>query len=161
MTLRLIAAGGTFDKHYDPLAGALSFAASHLPAIVTRCRLNAPVEITTLPLLDSLDMQDLDRQRILKACVDATEPQIVIIHGTDTMPETARVLGAAALSKTIVITGAMVPYAISDSDALFNLGYAFAAAQHLPPGVYVAMGGAVFAWDAVRKNRVAGRFETA
>lgn len=160
MTLHLIAAGGTLDKHYDEIAGKLTFGASHLPAIIARARLTADVTLEQLPLLDSLDMQDIDRRRVLTACENASAKAIVIVHGTDTMHETGAVLGKAALEKTIVLTGAMIPYAIDNSDALFNLGYAFGVAQLLPPGVYVAMNGQVFDWDNVQKNRVAGVFET-
>ncbi len=159
MTLRIIATGGTFDKHYDELTGKLGFAESHLPAVIERARMTIPVELETLPLLDSLDMQDADRQRVLAACRAAKEKAIVIVHGTDTMPETAQVLGAAALGQTIVLTGAMIPYSISNSDAMFNLGLACGVAQTLPPGVYVAMNGQVFAWDNVKKNRAAGVFQ--
>jgi L-asparaginase len=118
-----------------------------------------PVELETLPLLDSLDMQDVDRQRVLASCQAATEKAIVIIHGTDTMRETAGVLGGAVEGKTIVLTGAMIPYEIANSDALFNLGFACGVAQSLPAGVYVAMNGQVFSWDNVTKNRIAGVFE--
>lgn len=168
MSLRLIATGGTFDKHYDPIEGVLSFSQTHLHRILERCRITIPVAVTELPLLDSLDMQETDRERIVAACSVAAEPHIVIVHGTDTMAETAQKLGStlssstnekAAPSRTIVLTGAMVPYEVSNSDALFNLGYAIALAQTLPSGVYVAMGGEVFEWNKVRKNRRAGRFE--
>lgn len=159
MTLRIIATGGTFDKHYDEIAGQLTFADSHLPQAIRRARITTPASLETLPLLDSLDMQDSDRQRILAACRAAAENAIVIIHGTDTMPETAQVLGPAALDKTIVLTGAMVPYEIDGSDALFNFGFAAGVAQTLPAGVYVAMNGQIFAWDRVQKNRSAGVFE--
>ena len=159
MTLRLIATGGTFDKHYNELTGVLGFAESHLPGVVQRARLTIPVELQLLPLLDSLDMQDADRQRVLEACQAATEKAIVIVHGTDTMPQTAAVLGAAALGKTIVLTGAMIPYEIANSDALFNLGFACGVAQTLAPGVYVAMNGQVFTWNNVTKNRAAGVFQ--
>jgi L-asparaginase len=159
MTLRLIATGGTFDKHYDELNGKLDFAESHLPAIIARTRMTIPVELETLPLLDSLDMQDEDRQRVLASCQAASEKAIVIIHGTDTMKETAGVLGETDLGKTIVLTGAMIPYEIANSDALFNLGFACGVAQTLPAGVYVAMNGKVFAWNNVTKNRAAGVFE--
>jgi L-asparaginase len=118
-----------------------------------------PVQLEILPLLDSLDMQDADRARVLASCSAAPEAAIVIVHGTDTMKDTAAVLGAVALGKTIVLTGAMIPYAIANSDALFNLGFATAAAQTLPPGVYVAMNGQVFSWDNVTKNRAAGVFQ--
>ena len=117
------------------------------------------VELEQLPLLDSLDMQDVDRQRVLASCRAASEQAIVIIHGTDTMRETAGVLGEAELGKTIVLTGAMIPYEIANSDALFNLGFASGVAQVLSPGVYVAMNGQVFAWDNVTKNRAAGVFQ--
>ena len=159
MTLRLIATGGTFDKHYNELNGTLGFADSHLPEVIKRSRMTIPVALDVLPLLDSLDMQDADRQRILAACAAAPERAIVIVHGTDTMPETAAVLGAAALDKTIVLTGAMIPYAIANSDGLFNLGLACGVAQTLPAGVYVAMNGQVFTWNNVTKNRAAGVFE--
>lgn len=159
MSLRIIATGGTFDKHYNELNGTLGFAESHLPAVLARTRMTIPVELEVLPLLDSLDMQDADRERVLTSCTASAEKAIVIVHGTDTMKETAAVLGAAELGKTIVLTGAMIPYSIANSDALFNLGFATAAAQILPPGVYVAMNGQVFAWDNVTKNRAAGVFQ--
>jgi L-asparaginase len=159
MTLRLIATGGTFDKHYDEINGKLDFAESHLPAIIARTRMTIPVALETLPLLDSLDMQDEDRQRVLASCQAASEKAIVIVHGTDTMKETAGVLGEASLGKAIVLTGAMIPYEIANSDALFNLGFACGVAQTLPPGVYVAMNGKVFSWNNVTKNRSAGVFE--
>ena len=159
MSLRIIATGGTFDKHYNELNGTLGFAESHLPEVLARARMTVPVALEVLPLLDSLDMQDVDRERVLTSCVASTENAIVIVHGTDTMKDTAAVLGAAALGKTVVLTGAMIPYAIARSDAMFNLGFATAAAQILPAGVYVAMNGQVFAWDNVTKNRAAGVFQ--
>ncbi|MFP5394360.1 MAG: asparaginase domain-containing protein [Gammaproteobacteria bacterium] len=159
MSLRIIATGGTFDKHYDELSGKLGFGKSHLPEVIARSRMTVPVVLEELPLLDSLDMQDSDRERVLAACRASLESDIVIVHGTDTMRETAAVLGAAALAQTIVLTGAMIPYEIAGSDALFNLGFATAAAQVLPAGVYVAMNGKVFTWDNVTKNRSAGVFQ--
>ena len=159
MTLRILATGGTFDKHYDELTGKLGFGASHLPEVLARCRLTVPVALEQLPLVDSLDMVDADRARILAACQAAGERAVVIIHGTDTMALTAQVLGAAALGKTIVLTGAMIPYEIANSDALFNLGFACGTAQTLAAGVYVAMNGQIFAWDNVQKNRAIGVFQ--
>jgi L-asparaginase len=159
MTLRIIATGGTFDKHYNELNGVLGFADSHLPAVIARSRMTVPVALEVLPLLDSLDMQDPDRQRVLASCRAAQEKAVVIIHGTDTRRETAAVLGAADLGQTIVLTGAMIPYEIANSDALFNLGFACGVAQTLAPGVYVAMNGQVFPWDNVTKNRAAGVFQ--
>ena len=137
----------------------LGFSDSHLSEVIKRSRMTIPVALDVLPLLDSLDMQDADRQRVLAACQAAQEKAIVIIHGTDTMRETAAVLGAAKLGQTIVLTGAMIPYEIANSDALFNLGFACGVAQALPAGVYVAMNGQVFPWDNVQKNRAAGVFQ--
>ena len=159
MTLRIIATGGTFDKHYDALSGKLGFGKSHLPAALARARITLAHTLQQLPLLDSLEMQDADRAAVLAACRDCSERAIVIIHGTDTMALTAAVLGAAALERTIVLSGAMIPYEIADSDALFNLGFACGVAQTLPTRVYVAMNGQVFAWDKVEKNRAAGVFQ--
>lgn len=158
MSYCVIAAGGTFDKHYDEIAGKLGFGASVLPQVIAQSRIAQPVRLEVLPPLDSLDMREADRLRILEACRRAPEERIVIIHGTDTMPETAQVLGLAGLSRTIVITGAMIPYEIANSDALFNFGMAFGVAQTLPAGVHVVMSGQVFAWDNVKKDRSAGVF---
>jgi L-asparaginase len=159
MTLRIIATGGTFDKHYDEIEGKLGFDNGHLPQVIHRARMTAPVQLEQLPLLDSLDMNDADRQRILASCLRADETGIVIVHGTDTMKETAEVLGTAQLPKTIVLTGAMIPYEVKNSDALFNFGFACGIAQALPHGVYIAMNGRIFTWDKVRKNRSVGQFE--
>ena len=159
MSLCVIAAGGTFDKHYDELSGKLGFGSSVLPAVIAQSRIGLPVRLEELPLLDSLDMQQEDRQRIVEACRRAPEDRIVVIHGTDTMADTAQMLGQANLGKTIVLTGAMIPYAIANSDALFNFGMAVGAVQALPPGVHVVMSGQVFAWNNVRKDRTLGVFE--
>lgn len=158
MTLRVIATGGTFDKLYDEISGKLVFGTSNLPAAIRRARITLPVQFEQLPPLDSLDMHDADRQRVLSACRNAAEEHVVVVHGTDTMRETGTVLGQAALAKTIVLTGAMIPYQAAESDALFNFGFACGVAQTLPHGVYVAMNGQVFSWDKVVKNRAAGVF---
>jgi L-asparaginase len=160
MTLRIIVTGGTFDKEYDELHGALFFQHTHVEEMLARGRCRLDVAIDVQLMLDSLDMTDAHREQIVTACRScAAESQIVITHGTDTMVETARVLAAADLGKTIVLTGAMVPYAFGSSDGLFNLGSALSFAQALPSGVYVAMNGRWFAWDNVRKNRELGVFE--
>jgi L-asparaginase len=159
MTLRLITTGGTFDKHYDEIAGDLTYAKSHLPDIIKLARITLPIAIEIVMMIDSLEMGDKHRNNIKAACQRASETNIVIIHGTDTMCETARVLGNANLAKTIVLTGAMIPYEITNSDALFNLGFACGIAQNLPHGVYIAMNGQIFQWDKVKKNRAAGIFE--
>ena len=157
--VRIIVTGGTFDKQYDAIKGELTFKDTHLPAILAQARVTLPVEIEINQLIDSLHMTDEHRARVLEACRAAPERALVVIHGTDTMAETARVVGAAALAKTVVFTGAMIPYSVQGSDALFNLGFALAMAQALPPGAYVAMNGRVFAWDKVRKDRAGGTFE--
>jgi L-asparaginase len=160
MALRIITTGGTFDKHYSPIAGTLGFAKTHLDEITQRMRLADPVATQTLMLIDSLEMQDTHRDQILQACQASQEQNIVIIHGTDTMAETGRILGAANLNKTIVLTGAMVPYEVSGSDALFNLGFALGVASQTPVGVYIAMNARVHPWQTVRKNRALGLFES-
>jgi L-asparaginase len=156
---RIIVTGGTFDKRYDAIKGELTFDDSHLPAILKQVRVTAPIELEINQLIDSLNMKDEHRQSVLDACRVAVERCIVVIHGTDTMAQTAHVVGEAGLDKTIVFTGAMIPYSVQGSDALFNLGFALASAQSLPPNTYVAMNGRVFAWDKVQKNRVDGVFE--
>jgi L-asparaginase len=161
MTLRIILTGGTFDKHYDALAGQLTFAESHLAEIVTRSRLTLEIVVESVVMLDSLDMQPEHRERVLASCLSAAESSLIVIHGTDTMEETAAVLGPALANsgKRVVLTGAMVPYEVRGSDALFNLGFALAAAQLAAPGVYIAMNGRLFPWNTVKKNRTMGLFE--
>jgi L-asparaginase len=160
--IRLFVTGGTFDKEYNELTGALSFRDTHVPEMLRlgRCRLD--LSIRTLMMIDSLEMTAADRGLIVEQCRHASESQIVITHGTDTMVDTAAALGAAvpsASGKTIVLTGAMIPYAFGSSDGLFNLGSALSFVQVLPPGIYVAMNGRCFEWNRVRKNRESGAFE--
>jgi L-asparaginase len=160
MQMRLLVTGGTFDKEYDELSGKLFFKETHVGEMLRLGRADLDLEIRTLMMVDSLEMTDLDRELILKNCLDPGGDRIVITHGTDTMPETARYLSGRAPGRTIVLTGAMVPYTFGSSDGLFNLGGALAFAQVLPPGVYVAMNGRRFDGRTVRKNRAAGRFES-
>jgi L-asparaginase len=158
----IVATGGTFDKEYDELTGRLFFRETHLPEMLRlgRCRLD--VRIDTAMMIDSLDMSDQGRAAIVTRCREAPEAAIVVTHGTDTIVETAAALAAADLvDRTVVLTGAMVPYAFGSSDGLFNLGSALSFVQVLPPGVYVAMNGQHFRWDCVRKNRRTGLFERA
>jgi L-asparaginase len=159
MAIRVFVTGGTFDKEYDEIRGGLAFGDTHLPEMLRLGRCALPVEIRTLMMVDSLELTDADRDTIAHNCRRAAEDRIVITHGTDTMVDTARVLAAAVPGKTIVLTGAMIPFAFGSSDGLFNLGSALSFVQVLPPGVYIAMNGRVFPWDAVRKDRVTGRFE--
>jgi L-asparaginase len=160
MRIRVFITGGTFDKTYDEIEGHLHFKDTHIREMLRLGRCRVPVEVRTLMMIDSLEMTDADRQLILESCRSAAEERIVITHGTDTMTDTARVLGEARLAKTIVLTGAMVPYAFGSSDGLFNLGSAISFVQALAPGVYVAMNGRCFAWDDVVKNRELGIFES-
>jgi L-asparaginase len=160
MAIRLFITGGTFDKTYDEISGRLLFRDTHIQEMLQlgRCRLD--VTVRTLMMVDSLEMTDADRQLVFENCRSAAEERIVITHGTDTMTDTARVLGEASLAKTIVLTGAMVPYAFGSSDGLFNLGSALSFVQALPHGVYAAMNGRCFPWHDVAKNRQLGVFET-
>lgn len=158
--IRLLVTGGTFDKQYDELTGRLFFRDTHLPDMLARGRCRADVAIETVMMIDSLELDDRGRQRVVERARACEESAIVVTHGTDTMVQTARVLAGAALDrKTIVLTGAMVPYAFGSSDGLFNLGSALSFVQVLPPGVYVAMNGQHFSWNAVRKNTATGYFE--
>lgn len=159
MAIKLLITGGTFDKDYDELTGKLYFRDTHIHEMLKlgRCRLQTRVR--TVMMVDSLEMTESDRKIIEEICCKSEEEQIVITHGTDTMEETARVLGAVGLPKTIVLTGAMIPYAFGSSDGLFNLGSALSFVQVLPHGVYVAMNGTYFPWNDVRKKRGLGVFE--
>jgi len=157
--VRIIVTGGTFDKHYDEIKGELTFTETHVPEVLRRARVSIPVEVELNQLIDSLFMQDENRHSVLESCLRALESRIIITHGTDTMTQTAQLLGEAEIGKTIVLTGAMIPYKILDSDALFNFGTAFAAVQLLPPGVYISMNGRIFGWKDVRKNKSKGVFE--
>lgn len=158
MRARIIVTGGTFDKEYDELAGTLSFKTTHLPEMLALGRCKLPVVVQALMMKDSLHMTAKDRAKILTACRRAPESRVVVTHGTDTMAETAAVLGRALSGKTVVLTGAMRPYRFGSSDGLFNLGSALSFAQALPPGVYIAMNGLVFPWDDARKDKRRGVF---
>jgi L-asparaginase len=159
MSIRVFVTGGTFDKEYNELEGKLYFQDTHLSEMLKLGRSKVDVQIRTLMMIDSLEMSEEDRLIILGHCQKSQEDRIVITHGTDTMEQTARILGQALNGKTVVLTGAMVPYKFGSSDGLFNLGSALAFVQVLPPGVYVAMNGRYFSWDNVRKNKKTGEFE--
>ena len=151
--------GGTFDKTYDEITGRLTFGDTHLPEMLRLGRSRVEVSVRTLMMIDSLDMTDADRELIVRACAACDQQRIVITHGTDTMVETAAAIARGVTGKTVVLTGAMIPYAFGSSDGLFNLGSALSFAQVLPPGVYIAMNGQHFPWNQVRKNRATGVFE--
>ncbi len=159
MSVRILITGGTFDKEYDEITGELYFKDTHMGEILNLGRSRLDVKIKKLMLIDSLDMTDDDRKVILDNCISVDEEQIVITHGTDTMTKTCEVLAGANLRKTIVLTGAMIPYKFGSSDGLFNFGGALAFVQALPFGVYVAMNGCYFQWDEVEKNKKTGVFE--
>ena len=160
MALRIIATGGTFDKQYDPIRGLLTFEDSHLPEILKTARIHEDTKLEIVTLIDSLDMEENQRRAVLDACIRAPENRIIIVHGTDTMTETARLIGAASLSKCIILTGAMVPYSVAKSDALFNLGSAVMASSLLENGTWIAMNGRVLGWKNARKDRTEGVFVT-
>ena len=159
MAILIVVTGGTFDKEYNELDGRLFFKDTHVQEMLKLGRSMVPTEVRTLMLIDSLEITDGERRAILDHCLKAPEDRIIVTHGTDTMEVTARVLGKAGLPKTIVLTGAMIPYKFGSSDGLFNLGSALAFVQTLPHGVYVAMNGQYFTWDNCRKNKATGVFE--
>ncbi len=159
--IRVLITGGTFDKEYDEITGRLFFKDSHLPEMLALGRSKLDLEVCTLMMIDSLEMTDADRDLIVEHCRSTPETRIVITHGTDTMEATARRLAAKIENKTVVLTGAMIPYKFGSSDGLFNLGSALAFVQTLPVGVYVAMNGRCFRAERVRKNRQTGFFEEA
>ena len=160
MSIKLILTGGTIDKHYNESNGALDFKETHIHELLKLGRNRSSIEIEQIMLKDSLEIADSDRQKILEGCNFSQQNKILITHGTDTIVETATVLGKEKLDKTIVLVGAMIPFVFKHSDAVFNMGFALGAVQCLPQGVYVAMNGKVFDWGNVVKNRDLGVFET-
>jgi len=159
MSVKIIITGGTFDKEYNELTGQLFFKDTHLHEMLKLGRSTVEVAIETLFMMDSLEMKDEHRKAILDKCENTNEEHIIITHGTDTMPETARFLSGKLKDKTIVLTGAMIPYKFGSSDGLFNLGSALSFVQTLPHGVYVAMNGKYFEAGLVHKNKQTGLFE--
>ncbi|MBP9189064.1 MAG: asparaginase, partial [Chitinophagales bacterium] len=159
MNITIIVTGGTFDKEYDEIHGNLYFKDTHLNEILKLGRCTVPVNTKTLMMIDSLYMNEADREKIATECAMCDDDKIVITHGTDTMVESAEVLAGKNIDKTIVLTGAMIPYKFGSSDGLFNMGCALAFVQSLPHGVYVTMNGRYFLWNNVRKNRKTGFFE--
>ena len=157
--IKIFVTGGTFDKEYNELNGTLYFKNTHLYDMLEmgRCRLD--VHIETLMMVDSLEMTESQREYLLKRCKEDPAEKIVITHGTDRMVDTAALLGKSVEGKTIVLTGALIPYKFGSSDGLFNLGSTLALVQTLPCGVYIAMNGCYFPWDKVRKNTDLGIFE--
>jgi L-asparaginase len=161
MSIRILVTGGTFDKEYNEKTGQLYFKDTHLAEMLRLGRCRVDVTIRTVMMVDSLEMTAADRALIVQNCLQSDEDRIVITHGTDTMVDTAAEIARAVSGKTVVLTGAMIPYAFGSSDGLFNLGSALSFAQALSSGVYIAMNGKCFPWDRVRKNRERGEFEEA
>jgi len=159
MKIKILITGGTFDKEYNELAGELFFNKTHVPEMLKLGRSRLDIKIQDLLMIDSLQITDSDINLILEECKKSKENKILITHGTDKMVETAKILGQTIKDKTIVLTGAIIPYAFGSSDGLFNLGSALAFVQTLPHGVYISMNGKYFHWDNVRKNKEIGEFE--
>ncbi len=159
MQIRLFITGGTFDKEYNELNGKLFFEDTHVPEMLDLGRCKLDVNIRTLMMIDSLEMSDDDRDIIAHNCMQCEEDKIVITHGTDTMVETAKILAEKITDKTIILTGAMIPYKFGSSDGLFNLGAALSFVQTLPTGIYISMNGKYFPWNNVKKNKELGLFE--
>lgn len=159
--IQIFVTGGTFDKDYDYITGRLEFGETHVNEMLKRGRCTLRHDVRTLMMIDSLDMTEADRAVIAHNVERSAYAHVVITHGSDTIVQTAAYLAARQPpGKTIVLTGAMVPYAFgSSSDGFFNLGSALSFVQVLPQGVYVAINGRYFRWDGVRKNRDTGFFE--
>ena len=159
MKIKILITGGTFDKEYNELNGELFFNKTHVPEMLKSGRSRVDIKIQNLLMIDSLQITDSDINLLLEECKKSKENKILITHGTDKMVETAKILGQTIKDKTIVLTGAIIPYAFGSSDGLFNLGSALAFVQTLPYGVYISMNGKYFNWDNVRKNKQRGEFE--
>lgn len=159
--IQIFVTGGTFDKEYNYISGELYFKDTHLLKMFERGRCSLDINVKTLMMVDSLEMTDADRSIIAHNCKLAKTNKILITHGTDTMVKTAGFLAKQDLTaKTIVLTGAMIPYAFgTSSDGFFNLGSALAFVQSLKPGIYVVMNGRYFHWENVKKNLKTGMFE--
>ena len=158
--IQILITGGTFDKSYNHISGDLFFEKTHIPEMLKRskCRLN--VEVKTLMMIDSLEMTKKDIEKIIDECKKTKSSRIVITHGTDTMVNTAEKIAEKIKNKTIVLTGAMIPYAFgSSSDGFFNLGSALSFVQTLKNGIYIAINGQYFDYDKVEKNKLKGYFE--
>ena len=158
--IQIFITGGTFDKEYNYISGELTFSKTHVNDMLKRGRCGVDVDVRTIMMKDSLQMTDEDRQLILDASKSTEANKVVITHGTDTMVKTASFLANASLGKTIVLTGAMIPYTFgTSSDGFFNLGSALAFVQSKESGVYVVMNGRCFPWANVQKNYNTGYFE--
>ena len=162
MNIKVFTCGGTFEKVYNPISGELSYQDSCIPNIIKRSRITAKVDFEELFFKDSLDMDNDDRLMIAHKIKTEPIKNIVVIHGTDTMVQTAQTIKEhASQDKVVVMTGAMLPFSIKQSDAMFNFGGAFIAAQTSEPGIWISMNGHIFRSDDVEKNKMKGIFERA
>ena len=159
MEIKLLITGGTIDKVYNELTGELEFGNTHIVDMLNRGRSMVETQSEVLFLKDSLEMNDDDRVMILDKCQTTSTQRVLITHGTDTMVETAKLLGENIKDKTVVLFGAMIPYSVNNSDALFNLGVAMGVVQTIKNGVYVVMNGQVYEFNKVIKNKTLGIFE--
>ena len=159
----ILTTGGTIDKVYHDAKSRYAVGEPQVTMILREAGVTAPYRVLTLLQKDSLEITDDDRALVAAHVRLTEERRILVTHGTDTMVQTGEALAeaAAAKGKTVVLVGSLSPALHRTTDADFNIGFAFAAVQTLPPGVYVAMNGQVFSADAVRKNRDANRFEPA
>ena len=159
--IRIITTGGTFDKQYNPIEGQLTFIDSQLPKILKDSRCTSSIVLECPIAIDSLDMNEQQRKEIVSSMLNSPEEKVIVIHGTDTMTKTAELALKEKKSDdnhTIVFTGAMVPYSLKDSDAVYNLGGAQIAVQLLPKGIYICMNGRIFDAGKVYKDKEAGIF---
>ena len=159
--IQIFITGGTFDKSYNHISGDLFFEKTHIPEMLKRSKSRLKVEIKTLMMIDSLEMTEGDINKIIKECKNSKSKRIIITHGTDTMVNTARKIAKQIKDKTIVLTGAMIPYAFgSSSDGFFNLGSALSFVQTLKTGIYITMNGQYFNYNNVIKDKEKGYFKS-
>lgn len=151
MKIRVFCVGGTIDKIYFDAKSKYEVGAPAIGKMLSEIAVNLDIEVTSLMTKDSLDMTDDDRTIIAKAVAECSEDKIIITHGTDTMPDTARSL-VGLDAKTVVLTGALAPAIFKDSDAMFNVGGALAAVQAKEQGIFIVMNGQVFDAMNVRKD---------
>ena len=157
--IKIFITGGTFDKSYNEIEGKLFFKDTHIKDLLKLGRSQTKVDIETLMMVDSLDMTGAQRDHIIERCYKSNSDKIIITHGTDTMTKTASLIAKEKLNKTIILTGAMIPFKFGSSDGLFNIGGSLAYVQTLPRNVYIVMNGQCFKHGEVFKNKKTGFFQ--
>ena len=165
MHVQVFTTGGTIDKVYFDAKSAFEVGEPLVADVFRQAGVAFSFSVEVLFQKDSLDLTDADRDAIADRVLACDADRVIVTHGTDTMPETARTLAArlaaqaeGGAAKTVVLVGSLAPARFKASDAEFNVGFAAAAVQALDPGVYVAMNGRVFRPEAVRKDRAGNRF---